>query len=71
MLFLHQRAEQVDIVRDRLQGAAPEVLISPVDARNAVAVGVLGHASMRNGNIPQDIPPVDPVLEEYFSKMVK
>ena len=48
-----------------------KVHVSPVDARNAVAVGVLGHASMRNGNIPQDIPPVDPVLEEYFSKMVK
>lgn len=32
-------------------------LTDPVAARNAVAVGVLGHKSARNGSIPFDIPP--------------
>ena len=40
--------------------------ISPVAARNAVAAGVLGHESMRNGNVPRDIPPLDPDLIRYF-----
>ena len=39
---------------------------SPVAARNAVAVGVLGHKSMRNGNFPQDIPPLPQNMIEYF-----
>lgn len=39
---------------------------NPVGARDAVAVGVLGHYSMRNGNIPQDIPRLEPELIKYF-----
>jgi predicted dehydrogenase len=40
---------------------------NPVAARDAVAVGVLGHYSMRNGNIPQDIPQLEPEILEYFA----
>ncbi len=40
---------------------------SPVAARNAVAVGVLGHASMRTGCVPQDIPPLSEKLQDYFA----
>lgn len=39
---------------------------NPVAARDAVAVGVLGHESMRNGNMPHDIPEIDPELRAYF-----
>ncbi len=39
---------------------------NPVGARDAVAVGVLAHNSMRNGNIPQDIPRLEPELIRYF-----
>ena len=41
---------------------------SPVAARNSVAAGVLGHKSMRNGNIPQDIPELPQYLLDYFAK---
>jgi len=40
---------------------------SPVAARNSVAVGVLGHESMRNGNIPKDIPELPQYLLDYFA----
>lgn len=40
---------------------------SPVAARDAVAVGVLGHASMRAGSVPQDIPPLRDELLNYFA----
>ncbi len=40
--------------------------VTPVAARNAVATGVLGHQSMRNGNLPQEIPQLDPALIAYF-----
>lgn len=40
---------------------------SPVAARDAVAVGVLGHASMRTGSVPHEIPPLAPDLIEYFA----
>ena len=40
---------------------------NPVAARDAVAAGVLGHYSMRNGNIPQDVPALEPELLEYFA----
>ncbi|MBR7131747.1 MAG: Gfo/Idh/MocA family oxidoreductase [Lentisphaeria bacterium] len=40
---------------------------NPVAARNSVAAGVLAHYSMRNGNIPQDIPQLEPELLEYFA----
>ena len=39
---------------------------SPVAARNAVAVGVLGHKSMRTGCCLQNIPPVSQSLLDYF-----
>ena len=40
---------------------------SPVAARNSVAVGVLGHESMRNGNIPKDVPDLPQYLLDYFA----
>jgi predicted dehydrogenase len=40
---------------------------SPVAARQAVAAGVLGHESMRNGNTPQTVPPLARELIEYFA----
>lgn len=46
------------------EGKSPNV--SPVAARYAVASGCLGHQSMRNRNIPYDVPPVNPELLEYF-----
>ncbi len=45
-------------------GKAPNT--TPVAARNAVAAGVLGHYSMRNGNMPQDVPPLPEELIRYF-----
>ena len=47
-----------------LYGKKPDV--SPVDARNAVAAGYLGHQSMRNGNIPFDVPGIPADWQEYF-----
>ena len=40
--------------------------ISPLAARNAVAVGAMGHYSARHGNIPMDVPPPSPELVKYF-----
>ena len=40
--------------------------ISPIAARQAVAVGVQGHRSARNGSLPMDIPPVPERFTEYF-----
>ncbi|MCI5778807.1 MAG: Gfo/Idh/MocA family oxidoreductase [Lentisphaeria bacterium] len=42
--------------------------VSPVAARCAVAVGLMGHRSMRNGNMPMDVPAPAPELLEYFSR---
>ena len=42
--------------------------VSPIDARNAVAAGCLGHESMRNGCMPQDVPPVPAEWIEYFGQ---
>ena len=47
-----------------LDNKAPSV--SPVAARYAVAAGFQGHYSMRNGNVPADIPPLSRELIEYF-----
>lgn len=56
------------IITDFLQfvreGKTP--CVSPVAARNAVAAGILGHDSMRNGNMPQTVPPLPPELLQYF-----
>lgn len=40
---------------------------NPIAARNSVAAGVLGSYSIRNGNMPQDVPPVDPEIIKYFA----
>lgn len=40
--------------------------VSPVAARNAVAVGAMGHHSARNGNMPMDIPPVPQRFVDFF-----
>lgn len=40
--------------------------VSPIAARNAVAVGVMGHYSARHGNVPMDIPPVSEDALRYF-----
>ncbi len=52
----------VDFVAD---GKTPDT--SPVDARDAVAAGVLGHYSARNGNIPCQVPPLRQELVDYFT----
>ncbi|MCH2176331.1 MAG: Gfo/Idh/MocA family oxidoreductase [Lentisphaeria bacterium] len=39
---------------------------SPLAARNSVATGVLGAASLREGNVPKVIPELDPALVDYF-----
>ncbi len=39
---------------------------SPIAARNSVAVGVLGHKSMRSGCTPQQIPKLPGKLVKYF-----
>ncbi|MCI5779484.1 MAG: Gfo/Idh/MocA family oxidoreductase [Lentisphaeria bacterium] len=49
-----------------VRGEAP-ALITPLAARNAIAAGYLGHYSMRNGNVPMDVPPVCREWEEYFN----
>ena len=43
-----------------------EPSVSPVAARNAVSAGVMGHDSMRSGNMPYDIPPLREELIRYF-----
>ena len=50
-----------DFIREGKQPA-----VSPVAARNAIAAGVLGHYSMRNGNVPADVPPLREELIRYF-----
>ena len=52
----------VRFVRD---GGIPDV--SPVDARNAVAAGCMGHYSMRNGNCGCDIPGLPKYILDYFA----
>ncbi|MCX7019918.1 MAG: Gfo/Idh/MocA family oxidoreductase [bacterium] len=42
------------------------VSTSPVAARNSVAAGCCAARSVRNGNVPVDIPPVDPGIAAYF-----
>ncbi|KKR04708.1 MAG: Oxidoreductase family, NAD-binding Rossmann fold protein [Candidatus Uhrbacteria bacterium GW2011_GWF2_39_13] len=51
----------INFVRD---GILPNT--SPIAARNAVAAGVLGHLSMRNGNAPKDIPSLPSKIIKYF-----
>jgi len=44
---------------------------SPVAARNSVAAGCAGAASLRQGGMPLSIPPLDPELIAYFEKNVE
>ena len=55
-------AEFIRYVRD---GGA--TLTSPIAARNSVAAGCCGAASIRNGGTPYDIPPVDSSVASYFA----
>ncbi len=52
----------IDFVKD---GIVPNT--SPIAARNAVATGIMGHESMRNGNIPQNIPQLPEHIINYFN----
>jgi predicted dehydrogenase len=52
----------ISFVRD---GVIPNT--SPIAAREAVATGVMGHESMRRGNIPKEVPPIPAHLVEYFN----
>ncbi|MBT3286579.1 MAG: Gfo/Idh/MocA family oxidoreductase [Victivallales bacterium] len=44
---------------------------SPVAARNSVAAGCAGAASLRQGGMPLSIPPLDPELIRYFEQHVE
>ncbi len=57
------------VVRDFINYASGlcKARTSPIAARNAVAAGCLGHYSMRNGNTPQEIPPLPQHIIDYFS----
>ena len=44
------------------------VLTSPVAARYSVAAGCMATASLRNGSMPMDVPPVDADLRAYFER---
>ncbi len=48
-----------------------KITTSAISARNSVAAGCCGATSLRNGNIPIDIPPVEQEILEYFNSDVK
>ena len=48
-----------------------KITTSAISARNSVAAGCCGATSLRNGNIPIDIPPVEQEILEYFDSDVK
>ena len=43
------------------------IATSPIAARNSVAAGYQATMSLRNGNIPMDVPPIDDDLLAYFT----
>ncbi len=45
-----------------------KVCTSPVGARAAVAAGCLAAESLRNGSMPQEVPPVDAKVRAYFDR---
>jgi predicted dehydrogenase len=45
-----------------------KVRTSPIAARNSVAAGYLATMSLREGNVPKDIPPVDDDVQAYFAQ---
>ncbi len=51
-----------------LKGEA-QPCVSPLDARNAVAVACTATESLRNGGVPLDVPPPPAHIAEYFSRV--
>ncbi len=45
-----------------------KVATSPIAARYAVAAGCQAAQSLRNGNVPMDVPPVDGAVREHFDR---
>jgi predicted dehydrogenase len=54
----------------RFVRAGGPTLTTPVAARYAVAAGYAATKSLRHGGQPVAVPPLDPVLEGYFTDMV-
>ncbi|MFS0912338.1 Gfo/Idh/MocA family protein [Microbacterium sp. 179-I 3D2 NHS] len=44
-------------------------VVSPIAAREAVAAGAMAAASLRDGSLPRDVPPLDPDVAGYFSRI--
>ncbi len=55
----------VEAFFDFLEGKRP-ANPSPIAARNAVAVGIMGHQSMRDNSTPRDIPGLPEHIKAYF-----
>ncbi len=55
----------IDNFLDFVRNDAP-TNATPIAARNSVAAGVLGHKSMRSGNMPEEVPQLSKELVEYF-----
>lgn len=64
----HGGADQriVEAFFDFLEGKRPADP-SPVAARNAVAAGIMGHQSMRDGSTPREIPDLPDHIKAYFA----
>ncbi len=54
-----------EFVRFAVEGGATDT--SPVAARDSIAAGVHATASLREGSVPRQVPPVDPDLAAYFA----
>ncbi|WP_328536062.1 Gfo/Idh/MocA family protein [Streptomyces sp. NBC_00344] len=64
----HGGADQrivAEFCRFARQGGATDT--SPVAARMSVAAGVMATRSLRESGVPYDVPPLDPVLVDYFA----
>jgi predicted dehydrogenase len=57
-----------EFIRYVRQGA--KMTTSPIAARYSVAAGYLAAKSLREGNAPQDVPPVPPEVVRYFQAQV-
>jgi predicted dehydrogenase len=57
-----------EFVRYVREGGA--IATSPIAARNAVAAGYLAAHSLRNGNVPMDVPALPKEIVEYFDAEV-
>jgi len=58
--------EFVRYVRD-----GSSVSTSPIAARSSVAAGCQAAASLRNGGVPMDVPPLAPEIVRHFAKDVR